>query len=381
MEEIKIPRVLNREILLLAGLALAAFGVFVFTRQMAAREQQLEAKIASIWYERGVQFMHSGDTAKAIAALRKATADGGDNRKYVLALATALIAENDDAEAQQSLLRLRESDPEDPEINILLARLAAKQNETQQAVHYYQNALYGRWSPDQDNDRRKIRIELVRYLLAHNQRDLASSELLILQGRTPASAPAHVELANLFVDAGDLQRAQQEYLEAVKLDSHNAEAFEGAGETSFDVGDYAKAAQYLQAALEVDPGSSKTRQLLELAEAVQNEDPLAPYISASERQQRILAAFDESELRLESCLSLVPEGSKANSDLKSLKDEATATTGKLKSLAHPPDADAVRSGVGVIFKMQQVISGYCGKPSVEDQALLLIGRQHSGGQP
>ena len=36
MEVVKIPRILNREIVLLVALSLAAFGVFVFTRHVAA---------------------------------------------------------------------------------------------------------------------------------------------------------------------------------------------------------------------------------------------------------------------------------------------------------------------------------------------------------
>jgi tetratricopeptide (TPR) repeat protein len=380
VEEIKIPRILNKEILLLAGLALVAFGVFVFTRQMAAKEQRLEAKIAAVWFERGMQYMQSGETDKAIQSFRKATADIADNQKYVMALANALAVENHDAEAQQLLLRLREPDPENAEINIQLARLAAKQGDVQEAVHYYQNALYGRWPADQLDRRRKLRIELIRFLLDHQQRDLASSELVILQSRTPPSAPAHMEVARLFAEADDQRNALLEYSEAARLDSHNVEALTGAGETAFEARDYGKAEQYLRAALDVNPESEKTRQLLELIEAVQNEDPLAPQLTAVERQNRLRADFERSMARLDRCLSQTPE-SKASAELKSLKEEALAMEPKLNSKLRPPDSDAVRSGVELVFRMQQAASGYCGKPSVEDQALLLIGRQHHGEQP
>ena len=169
MEEIKIPRVLNNEIFLLIVLSVVAIGVFVFTRHMASREQRLDAKIAAVWYERGVESMRSGDTEKAVQSFRKAIAEIGDNEKYMLALANALAAANDDAEAQQLLLRLREPDPENVEINLHLARLAAKQGAIQEAVHYYQNALYGRWSGDEATERRKVRVEFIRFLVKHGQ--------------------------------------------------------------------------------------------------------------------------------------------------------------------------------------------------------------------
>ena len=380
VDEIKIPRVLNKEILLLAGLALAAFGVFLFTKQMAAKEQQLEAKIAAIWFDKGEHYMQSGDTAKATEAFRKATSDAADNDRYQLALADALIAGNHDAEADQLLLQLRESDPGNTEINTRLARLAAKQGLVQEAVHYYQSALYANWSAAQSDERRKLRIEFIRYLLAHQQRDLAASELLVLQGRTPNTAAAHIETAKMFDEADDPAQALEEYSEAVRLDGKNVDALNRAGEMAFQTGDYARAEQYLRAALDVDPESTKSRHLLELTEAVQNEDPLAPQISPGERQKRLLAAFAETQSRLDNCLSQTAE-EKASAQLKSLKDESAAMETKIKSPAHPPDSDAVRSGVGLIFKMQQAVSGYCGKPSLDDQALLLIGRRHNGERP
>lgn len=380
MEEIKIPRVLNKEILLLASLSLAAFGVFLFTKQMAAKEQQLEAKIASVWYERGEQYMQSGDTAKALEAFRKATSDAADNDKYQLALADSLIAGNHDAEADQLLLRLRESDPGNTEINTRLARLAAKQGLVLEAVHYYQSALYSNWSAEQADVRRKLRIEFIRYLLAHQQHDLAASELLVLQGRTPNTAAAHIETAKMFVEADDPSRALEEYNQAVQLDGKNVEALVGAGETAFQTRDYAEAEQSLRAALDVDPGSQKTRDLLDVVEAVQNEDPLAPGIPPGERQKRLLADFEMSTARLDSCLSQTSKEA-ASAELKSLKEEALATESKLNNPSHPPDSDAVKAGIGLIFRMQQAASAYCGKPAAEDEALLLIGRQHNGERP
>lgn len=375
----KIPRILNKEILLLAALSLVAFGVFLFTRHAAARVQQLEAKVAVIWFERGEKYMDAGETDEAIQAFRKATADNRE-QEYVLALANALSAENHDAEARQLLLRLRESDPENPQININLARLAAKDGEVQEAVRFYQNALYGRWSEGEASQRRQLRIEFIRFLLAHQQHDLASSELLILQARAPESAEAHIEDAKLFVAADDKQRALKEYSEAVRLDGNNAEALIGAGEMSFELADYAKAEQHLKAALEVNPDSQKARQLLTLAEMVQKEDPLLPHLTAIERQTRLLADFNRSMKRLVSCMSQTA-GTTANTELESLKSEALAMQPKLSSRTHPPDSDAVRAGVSLIFKMQQAATGHCGHAAVEDQALLLTGRQHSGERP
>ena len=375
-----IPRIFNNQIFLLVVLSLLAFGVFVFTRRMAVWEQNTEANIAAIWYERGEQLIASGKVEQAIASFRRATANAHDNQKYMLALANALAAGNHDAEAQQLLLQLRESDPENVEINIYLARLAAAQGKVDEAIHYYQNALYGQWKGDHAEERRlQLRTELIGFLLQHQQRELASSELLILEARSPDDVATHMKLAQLFLGAGDPHRAFNDYAAAAKLDSHNVDALRGSGETAFQLGDYAKAVDYLRSALELDPGSGETRQLLTLAELVVAEDPLVPHLSAQERQTRLLEGLRRASQRLESCLAHTLD-SKAIEQMQSLQTEALAMPSKLNP-NRQPDFDTVRSGAGLIFRMEEAASAACGQAPPEDHALLLIGRAHKGMQP
>lgn len=381
MEVKAIPRILNHEVVLLVALSIVAFGVFVFTRRMAAREQQMEARIATMWYERGERLIASGQIEPAIQAFRRATANRRDNQKYVLALANALSADNHDSEAQQLLLQLRESDPENAEINISLARLAAKRGETDGAVHYYQNALYGRWTGNQVEERRRqLRKELIGFLLQHQQHQLASSELLILEAGLPNDAASHIEVAKLFLEAGDARRALKNYSAAVQLDHHNLDALRGAGETSFQLGDYTQAVGYLKAELELDPGSQESQKRLAIAEMVLEEDPLAAHLTAQERQRRLLADFQRSLQRLENCLGQTADG-KTSAELQSLKAEALAMQPKLSSNLQRPDFDTVRSGAGLIFRMEEAAVASCGELPVEDEALLLIGREHKGAQP
>jgi tetratricopeptide (TPR) repeat protein len=374
------PRILNKEIFLLVTLALVAVAVFVFTKTMAAREQRMEVRISRIWYEKGQQYLSSGNIEKAIQAFRRATSGTRFNQKYALVLADALATGNHDAEAQELLLRLRESDPENSEINIYLARLASKLGETSDAVRYYQNALYGRWSGMQiDVRRRQLRVELVRFLLAHHQQNLASSELLILESELPDSAASWVEAAKLFIATGDLQHALKDYTEAARLDGHNLEALRGAGETSFRLADYTKAKKYLGASLKLDPQSRKTRQLLSLAEMVTADDPLAPHLTAVERQRRLIPDFERSLQRLETCINQNSNRG-AGAVLQSLKTEALALEPQLNRRRHIPDFDMVVSALNLIFRMENAASDSCGEPSDPDQALILIGSQHSGAR-
>jgi tetratricopeptide (TPR) repeat protein len=375
----RINRILNNQIVLLTALSVAAVGVFIFTRHMAAHEQQLNARIASVWFDRGVQYMQAGDTDKAIQSFRSATTNVENDPKYTLALANALAAENHTQEAQSLLLRLRESNPENPDVNLSLARLSAQQHDVQEATRYYESALYGRWPDERLAQRRQVRLELVRFLLAHQQRYVATSELFVLQNRTPDSAPAHVEIAQLFVEADDLPHALQEYATAIRLDGSNVEALTAAGQLAFQTGNYAQAEEYLQAATDANPDSLDSRHLLTLTRLVLSADPLLPHLPSQEKQNRLRAGIELSSKRLDECLSQTHD-EKTTAELQSLKTAAAATEAKLKAKP-PPDTDAVRVGVDLIFRMQQTASGTCGKPSDEDQALLLIGRQYNGKRP
>jgi tetratricopeptide (TPR) repeat protein len=375
----RVNRILNNEIVLLAVLSVAAFGVFIFTRHMATHERQLNAKIAAVWFERGEQYLKAGETDKAIRSFRSATAKVRNDPKYTLALANALAAEKHTQEAQSLLFRLREADPENPDVNLSLARLAAQQGDIQEAVRYYQNALYGRWAGDQLDRRQQVRFELVRFLLAHQQQYLATSELFVLQNRVPDSAAAHIEIAKLFVEANDLPHALQEYAAAIRLDGSNDEALTAAGQVAFQLGNYQQAEEYLRAAVEAKPDSQDTRHLLRLTSLVLSVDPLLLHLTSWDRKNRLRAAIELSKTRLESCLSQMPDD-KASAELQSLKAEAIAMEAMLRAKS-PPDTDAVRAGVDLVFRMQQAASGACGRPSEADQALLLIGRQHNGERP
>ena len=380
MDEVKTFRVLNRELLLLIALGVIAIGVFAFTKRMAAKEQQLDARIAAIWYDDGERQLSSGKVERAIESFRKATTDALGNRTYTLALATALAAGNHDAEAEQTLVRLRESEPENAEINLQMARLAAKRGEVDDAVHYYRNALYGRWTGSEvDEQKRQVRAELIRFLLGRQARNIALSELIILEGDLPPSAAAHVEVARLFLQAGDPQHALKNYAAAIDLDKNNVDALTEAGETAFSLGDYQEADRYLKAALEVKPEAGKARQLLAMTEMVLSGDPLEPHLTRQERQQRLLQGFDHAHRRLEGCLTQTSD-SQEIAQLGALKEQAIALEPELRS-GRPPDIELTRSGMELIYKIEKATSAACGQPQDLDQALLLIGQKHGGAQP
>jgi tetratricopeptide (TPR) repeat protein len=371
-------RILDREIFLLIALASVAICLFFVTRTVAAKDQQLERHIAAIWYSRGEGDLKAGKVEDAIESLRKATANARENRTYTLALASALAAGNHTAEAQQGLLRLRESDPEDAEINLYLARLAARRGELGDAIRYYQNALYGRWTGTEvDERRRQLRLELIRFLLDHHDPNRAISELLVLETDLPNSSRYRVETAKLFREAGDPDDALKNFAEAIRLAPHNVDALSGAAEISFQLGKYVAAQHYLKAALASNPESHALQQFFSLTKMVLGADPLAPGISNAERRRRLLSGVQQSRRRVETCLGRTADQT-INAELQDLELKVIGMENELQSTRRLLDWDYVNSGIALVYKIEKTASANCGASSGLDQALLLIGSEHSG---
>ena len=341
----------------------------------------MDARVAAAWFREGEGQVRAGDIGGAIDSFRKATSRDRDNRAYVLALANALAAAGHNEEARQALLRLRELSPENAEINLYLARLAAKRGDAAEAVRYYQNALFGLWTGSQvDQERRKVRVELIHFLLDYQERSRALSEVLILGAEIPESdAAAQTETGQLFLQAGDAQHALKHFMRSIALNRNNTTALAGAGYAAFQLGDYTQASRYLEVALAQGLSSESALQLLTVTRMILSNDPLAPQLTREERNGRVLVDFGQSLRRLQSCLNQ-QSGKKdnASSGLEPLKADALAMQSKLQPRNLRRDPELLRAGMELIYKIEEATNVSCGEPAGLDRALLLIGRKHGG---
>jgi len=374
-------RIVRRDILLLVLLSAIAVVSFLFTRAMAAKEREIDAREAAAWFAKGEEQLRTGDTRGALDSFRKATSRDRDNRTYVLALANALAATGHSEEAGQALLRLRESSPENAEINLYLARLAAKRGDVAEAVRYYHNSLYGLWSGRQiDQNQRQVRVELIHFLLDHQESSRALSEVLVLATEIPDDDPAgQTEVGQLFLKAGDAQHALKHFVSAIALDRNNSAALAGAGNAAFDLGDYVAASRYLGAASAQGRSSESDQQLLDTAKMILSNDPLAPHLAREERNRRVLVDFGQSLRRLQSCLN--QRSSKTNSTssgLEQLQADALAMQSKLQMRNLRRGPELLRAGMELISKIEETTNASCGEAEGLDRALLLIGRKYRG---
>jgi tetratricopeptide (TPR) repeat protein len=373
-------RIVHRDVLLLVLVSLLATGIFLFTRAMAAKERELDARVAAYWFRAGEGQLRNRELEKAVESFRKATSRDRDNQGYVLALANALSDAGHHREARQALLRLRESAPENAEINLYLARVAVKTGDADEAVRYYHNALYGLWTGMQvDQERRKVRVELIHYLLGRGERSRALSELLALASESPQdSAAAQIETGQLFLQAGDAQHALRHFSRALNLEPKNAAALFGAGDAFFQLGNFAQAHHDLESALAVKPDAEPARHLLALTKMILANDPLAPHLTREERNRRVRIAYGQALSRLQSCAAKPSSASGDAAALAALQSQAESLKPALAPEKLRRDPELLRSAMELISKIEEATSLRCGEPEGLDRALLLIARKHRG---
>ncbi len=364
---------MHREIMQLAALILIAAASFSFTRLAAGSNRRMHTRDAATSYEAGQRALRAGNAPLAVTTLRRATSTERENRQYQLALATALAAAGEFSAERQVLVSLRNETPEDPEVNVRLARAEVRNGNLLPAVRYYQNALYGFWPDGQMNARRALRAELIAYLLGAGQQGRALSELLLLAADLPNTAASHNQLGGLFLRAGDARRSLAQFRSALRLAPSDTVAFAGAGAASFELGQYAQALAYLRNSAHLSP---ELREQSAIAQLILANDPLARHLSAQERARRVSTDLSRATQRLSGCMAMQNAFGRPAGELDNLQADINAITPRAAARAIQHSPELTEAAVDLIFRVETATSQSCPGATPFDRALLLIGKQY-----
>ncbi|HKW26076.1 MAG TPA: tetratricopeptide repeat protein [Terriglobales bacterium] len=395
-----------------------AFGaVTVFAAQLYRSKQQ---QLGGMWYGRGQAALAAGDSRAAVQDFRNALYYSRDDPAYQLRLVEALVAARHIREAQSYLVTLWQDEPSNSTVNLQLARLAARQGETQAALRYYHGAIYGIW-PDADaaERRRQTRLELVNWLLGLHDATQANAELIALTSELPRTAAAHTEAGLLFLQVADSEHALQEFEEALRLDQRSPAALRGAGEAAFQLGEYRNASRYLEQAFKTGPRDPEAAELLATSHLILEWDPNSQGVSSWQRALRVVQAFRQARRRLDDCastkgidLAASPASQpstpvQANAPTKStpnlmaqilnrlrpgqtaatpeqppiivdpapmqhLYQQATNVQPRVRAYKLERDPQFAESVMGVVNGIETVTAQQCGAPQGADLALLLL---------
>lgn len=361
---------LRRQPVTLALLTVLMAVFFLAVSALTRIHDSQRISLAERWAGRGVTAIKAGQYQSAVEAFRTALLYSRDNAAYQLSLAEALMGLNRGDEAHAYLINLWEREPDNGVVNLQLARIAVTRNETQQALRYYHNAIYGTWGDHHDPLRRKTRLELINYLLRINARPQAEAELIDLQAASLGdNAAQQQQLGEMFAKVGDDRRALDAFRASLRVQRHNPAALAGAGEAAYQLGRYPEADRYLEEALVADPGNAQVKQRHKMAEDVLHWDPFRQGISQAQQNRITLAAFAAAGARLKSCNPPNPAEQNAQQQWSKLRPQITA-----RGLENNPDLVGI--AMNLVFTIEKETASSCGKQNDTDQALLLVASLH-----
>lgn len=359
------------------------FVLMFFTGFAVRRFHALERNLAQDWYRRGQQALEAGRARQALSDFRNALAYARENPLFELRLAQALEGTGRDEEARIYLLSLREREPGDGLVNLELARLAAREHAIPEAVQYYHDAVYCEWSGDPVVQRRAVRLELVKFLLASDQKSDARAELIAVAANLPPDPSLQTPVAQLLVQAGGIDDALRLFRQALTEEPHLAQALAGLGECYFLSNHFPQAELYLTRALQHDPKLTQVAQMRSTAQLVMNLDPFIRSLHERERESRARQDFEQAMTRLASCAAQRRINLQAASGdpLQTLYIQATAFRPIMARHRTGHDSEWVASTMDLVFEIEKAASQMCGEPHGPDLALLLISRAQEGTQP
>jgi len=336
------------------------------------------ASLGDRWFSRGLADLNAKHYDAAVTEFRAALLYSRDEYSYQLNLAEALIGLDHTGEAFAYLLNLWDREPDNGLVNLELARIMARRGQVDQAVRYYNNAVYAAWPPGEESKRRDARLELIEILLqAKRQRD-AQAELMALAANAGETPSLQQTIGEMFMRAGDYERALDAYRTILKVDDHNAAALAGAGNAAFQLGRFSVAQQYLQSAIRVNVNDTESAQRLEITEMVLRMDPFRSQISTPDRNKNVVDAFAAAGQRLNTCPLPSRDTFGTTGSAPSLKDEWIGLKPQITDAGLRRKPDLAQSAMDLVFRIERQTSSVCGPPTGPDLALLLIAKLHEG---
>lgn len=357
----------------LVSVSVAIVVGFSATALLTAAHREHQRELARDWQERGARALEEGRHGDAVAALRNALRFDRGDRAVRLRLAQALAATDRTAEARAYLERLWIEQPGNGLVNLVLARLAARDEDTANTTRYYTNAIEGAWADTAEQRRRAVRFELSEYLLARGERARAEVALIGLAADPPADTDGQVRVATLLGEAGAPRRALSVFEQILKADPKHVRALVGAGQAAFTLNDFTAAARYLSR-VPADRLPEPAADQLAVAELVMALDPYRRGLSAQARGRRARLALQRTSARMDACLAEAQ-------DLEPLRKEIAAARKTASARALARDAERLDAVMDLVYRTVDTIQQRCTPPEAIERALLVIASRSRPGGP
>src|SRR5271156_3815571 len=281
------PRIFSREAVLL-GCFILVIGLLLFTAFVSRMYHKQIHTLADEWFQEGEDSFKNGDVKTALTDYRNALVYSPGNTRFQFHLAVALSAAGRGDEARSYLTNLLSESPGSGEINLALARIAARKGLMPEALRYYHSAIYGEFETDPIGVRWEIRRELCEYLLDRGAVSQAVPEIMALANNTPADDAEKLKVAAELLNRAKLwTRALEVFRTVLDKNKEDKAALLGAATSAFELGQYRVAAEYLEQLPPQDRSDPATSGMLTMAQHVQALDPFVPGLPLATKAQRV----------------------------------------------------------------------------------------------
>lgn len=374
------PRILSRElVLLLCVLALVA--MLALTALFSRLYHRKVHTLADAMFAQGEADEQAGRINAALTDFRTTLAYNPSNPLFQFHLAKALSAAGRGEEARSYLLNLLSESPGSGEVNLELARIAARNNSMADAMRYYQGAIYGEWDADPIGMRWRVLRELCEFLLSRGAVKQAAPEVIALAQNTPADDPARLKIvAEMLLRTQQWNRALDAYRTLLAADPNDEDSRAGAALAAFELGQYMTAMQDFDRLPRERREQPDLANRFEVTRQILAADPFLSGLSSEARAQRAANALALAQTRAETCASQTGqslEQTPPQTDLQRLyqRSEETQKDWTLRYLQRFPDR--LDAAMAYVFSVENAAAAACAEPQGDDRALWLLGRSRS----
>jgi tetratricopeptide (TPR) repeat protein len=341
----------------LGALLLVGFLNYYYRAERAAR--------ADRYFKAGNDLVLHDRNQEAVEQFRNALSVTRDNQDYRLALGLTLVTTGRLEEASVYLEEVLRRDPTSGRANLGLARIAARQDRTADAVTCYHRAIYGAWPSNQVANQVQVRFELAAFLEKADSKTQATAELLAILDRVPNDAAAKKRVGRLLLEYGSPRQSADLFRGLVRENNRDAEAYSGLGAAEFAQDRYVSAREAFRSALRSNPSDEAAQRELALCERILELDPAVRGLDTPERYRRSAALLAAILGAVEQCLPKVGQPADAQS-LRTWADTAR------QSLARPPARraydSAAQSDLSLAEQLWTASQKLCGAASGLDAA-------------
>jgi tetratricopeptide (TPR) repeat protein len=349
----------------LPGLIAATLGALLLVGFLNYYYRSERAARADRYFKAGNDLVLHDRSQEAVEQFRDALSVSPDNREYRLALGLTLVMIGRLEEASVYLEEVLRRDPTNGRANLGLARIAAQQERTADAVTCYHRAIYGSWPADQAANQVQVRFELAAFLEKAGMRTQATAELLAIVDRVPNDAAARKRVGRLLLDYGAPGQSADVFRGLARENNRDAEAYAGLGAAEFAEDRYAAAREAFRSALRLNASDEATQRELALCERILELDPAVRGIDPAERYRRSAALLAAILAAVEQCLPKVGQPADAQ-PLRTWADTAR------QSLARQPARraydGAAESDLSLAEELWAASQKLCGAASGFDAA-------------